>query len=69
MTEDKEQLYFDAPFLDKYRDDHQLLADFQYYCDLYWYKNRHYPSEKMFNAFINLSLVDRYILLNGDRND
>ena len=48
----EEEMYFDRPFMDKYRHDVQLMVDFQFFADGYWFKTNNYPTEEMFNNFI-----------------
>ena len=56
----EEEIHFDRPYMDKYRHNFQLMADFQFFADGYWFKTGNYPTEEMFNKFV--------INNNGERN-
>jgi hypothetical protein len=48
----EEEIHFDRPYMDKYRHNFQLMADFQFFADGYWFKTGNYPTEEMFNKFV-----------------
>jgi len=47
-----ELMYFDRPWMDKYRHDVQLMVDFQFFSDGYWFETGQYPTEEMFHKFM-----------------
>ena len=48
-------------------DDMTLLADVQYWSDKVWFDKGTYPTKAEFYWFKNLSLKQRYILINGEK--